>query len=80
MRATFHPQAWVNDYAIDVDPQGDTSWDLTPAYVEQLQRSMTHPEEVLEANTYESDELRQDPAAPKWVRDWCGPFYVEVSR
>ena len=30
-QARFNPQAWVNDYAIDVDPQGPTTWDATDA-------------------------------------------------
>ena len=27
--ATFHPQAWVNDYACPVDPEGETTFDVT---------------------------------------------------
>ena len=25
-KITFHPQAWSNDYAIDVDPEGPTEF------------------------------------------------------
>jgi hypothetical protein len=79
MRAIFHPQAWVNDYAIDVDPEGPTSWEITPEFLEETQNAHTYPERVLEASTYESDELRYDPAAPAWVQDWHGPFWIEVE-
>ncbi len=75
--ATFHPQAWVNDYAIEVDPEGETEWDVT----DYILASFT-PEEALalEDDQYESDNLStDDPNAPKWIREWSGPFYVEVA-
>lgn len=77
IRATFHPQAWVNDYALDADPEGAVSWEVTPAYLAELFEKLG--EEVLESNTYESDDLRYDPAAPEWVRNWGGPFWVELD-
>lgn len=73
-RATFHPQAWVNDYAIEVDPQGPTTWEVTPELIASL------PAGWNKSCTYESDELRNDPAAPEWVREWTGPFDIEVER
>ena len=65
-RIEFTAQAWLNDYAISVDPQGDTVWldDVPPG---------------LEDDSYESDELRFSDAAPEWVKDWSGPFYIEVE-
>lgn len=76
VRATFQAQAWVNDYAIDVDPEGPTSWQVSERYLQELRAG--GGERVLEDNTYESDELRHDPAAPEWIRNWHGPFYIEV--
>ena len=73
---TFWPQAWVNDYAIDVDPQGETSWEASPEHVEVMRRL---GDAAWEASTYESDEWRHDPAAPDWVRDWTGPFWIDVE-
>lgn len=66
--AIFHPQAWVRDYAIEVDPEGDTAFEVGDV-----------PESV-EDNTYESDELRFHPNAPEWVREWHGPFWIEIVR
>jgi len=77
-RATFHPQAWINDNAIEVDPQGATEWDISPAYLATLVAE--HGDEALEDSTYPSDELRYDPAAPDWVGDWSGPFYVSLQK
>lgn len=70
--AIFHPQVWVNDYAIDVDPEGETEWDVTSYLAERFGT------DVPENNSYESDELRWDPKAPAWIQEWAGPFWVEL--
>lgn len=67
-KLTFHPQAWINDYAVDVDPEGETSW--------------TIPEDVpasVREDSYEADAL-VDERAPQWVRGWQGPFLVQIDR
>lgn len=76
-RATFVAQVWNNDYAVRVDPGCPVQWDITPAYLEKMLR--LYGPEVLENYNYSSDELRYDPAAPEWVREWQGPFEVEVK-
>lgn len=63
---TFRPQAWMHDYAIDVDPESDTQWTM------EVPRAP-------KPSSYESDELREAPNAPAWVRDWSGPFEVEYE-
>lgn len=73
---TFYPQAWVNDCAMDVDPEGPTSW--TPS-AEHLERMARLGSRAFEASTYESDEWRHDPAAPEWVREWRGPFWIDFQ-
>lgn len=67
-QVVFHPQAWLNNYAIEVDPEGDTMWDCG-----------TVPETV-EDDSYESDDLRHHPNAPQWVKEWSGPFWIEIIR
>ena len=62
---TFLPQAWINDYAIEVDPQGPTTWEVPSQRLAGI-----HP------CTYEADELRQEDGAPEWVREWGGPFEI----
>jgi hypothetical protein len=68
IKCTFTPQAWVNDYAISVDPEGPTEWEMEFAGTE-----------LPDDNSYESDDLRDSPEAPDWVREWSGPFYVSVE-
>jgi hypothetical protein len=76
-RARFVPQAWVRDNAIGVDPQGPTSWDCTE-FVESADREWR--ERTVATGHDIDDLLRSDPNAPRWIRDWSGPFetYVEV--
>jgi hypothetical protein len=63
---TFRPQAWQNDYAIDVDPEGETTWQVPASRLSGIK-----------PNTYEADELRYDPEAPEWCENWTGPFEIE---
>lgn len=62
----FHPQAWINDYAIDVDPEGPTDWKAAVPY-------------GMQSNTCESDSLARDENAPQWVQEWSGPFWIEID-
>jgi len=70
--AVFHPQAWQHDYAVPVDPEGPTEWDVTSVIG-------SDQDPKLEADTYESDALRETSNAPRWTRDWGGPFYISVK-
>lgn len=76
--ATFNPEAWVNDYAYPVDPQGEQSWDCT-SYI----GTILSPEEIEQFltghETYNTDCVRDDPNAPAWVRDWSGPFNIDLT-
>jgi hypothetical protein len=73
--AEFVPQAWVRDYAIEVDPEGPTEWDVTETII-----AMGRDEALaMVDDDYPSDNLRDSPDAPKWIRDWSGPFYVRIQ-
>ena len=81
--ARFNPQAWVNDYAIEVDPEGEQEWDATvafgelhPDYRTQLVAEIDGTGEALDRH----DALKLDPAAPAWVRDYRGPFDIRIRR
>lgn len=75
--AEFSAQAWVNDTAIDVDPEGETTWDAT-AFVEAYLEEQPTEAALWLAHTLEhsdhDDILRNDENAPEWVRNWHGPF------
>jgi len=67
-KVRFHPQAWVSDYAAEVDPEGETEWEAGVV-----------PDDVLD-DDYASDNLRLHLNAPKWAREWAGPFWIEILR
>ncbi len=68
-RARFIPQAWVNDNAVGVDPEGPTEWEIEGPVPADIDPS-----------SYETDEYARRPEAPQWVQDWAGPFEVEILR
>jgi hypothetical protein len=74
--AEFVPQAWVNNYAINVDPEGPTTWDVTDYILENYSKERAL---ALKDDDYPTDDLRNHASAPEWVRDWSGPFYVQVA-
>lgn len=80
-RATFRPQAWVRDNAIEVDPEGETSWDCSAFIAEIVAEPGTGGAEWLLRTLEHGDRddiLRTDPNAPAWVAGWRGPFDTEL--
>lgn len=75
--ARFHPQVWQSGYAVPVDPHGETAWDVTEYVVAHLGREIAL---AMQDDQYESDDLARLDMAPEWVRDWSGPFWVEVEQ
>jgi hypothetical protein len=73
--ATFTPQAWVNDYAMSVDPNGPTTADLTDHIAAMGEAAMRE----LRDDDYDTDDLRHAPGAPAWWAEWSGPFYIAVA-
>lgn len=74
--AIFHPQAWVNDWALEVDPEGETEFDVGPEIRAMgREKALT----LLTDDNYDTDELRTATNAPDWVKNWSGPFRIEVK-
>lgn len=71
--AEFHPQVWINDYAYDADPEGDTKWTLS------LEDAVWVYENLDDAS--DLDQLRTSTTSkvPKWIYDWGGPFEITVT-
>src|SRR5690606_34560150 len=70
--ATFRPQAWVNDYAVSVDPEGETKFDVS------FDLLLMGSEEATKLDDYGRDDLRFAHTAPRWIQEWSGPFEVDV--
>lgn len=73
--AIFTPQAWVNDQAIEVDPEGETTFDITPEVEKLKAKGLPVPQ----ADTNDSDDFQFAAAAPQWIKDWRGPFYITID-
>jgi hypothetical protein len=68
--ATFRPQAWIDDYAVDID--GKVDFDVTQALLElPLEKIRTFKE-----HNHDSDVLADDLQEQK---DHSGPFEVDVD-
>jgi hypothetical protein len=65
---TFVPQAWQNDYAVDVDPEGPTTFAVPRKDVAGLA-----------PDSHASDDLRFHPNAPEWIKNWSGPFRIDFD-
>lgn len=73
--ATFVPQAWINNQAVDADPEGDTSFDITPE-IESIGKENAL---AITDNSHSSDVFQYAAHAPDWIKHWSGPFYIRVS-
>lgn len=92
VRAHFTPEAWIRDQAIEVDPEGEQEWDATSyaaEHAEYLDRLVAREEEhrkrwpSVDTGDFEvcdnDDVFQDDPAAPEWVREWHGPFTINLT-
>ncbi|MBM5458568.1 hypothetical protein H8F21_13445 [Pseudomonas sp. P66] len=72
--ATFHPEVWVDDYAVEVAP-GPTNIDVTS---EILRMGKTKALQLID-NHHDTDELRMAVDSPQWVKEWPGPHHVSCN-
>jgi len=64
IEVTFIPQAWMNDYAVQVECEGPDRIKVPASVLKRM-----------DPDDFSSDELRQRRGVPKWIKDWSGPFY-----
>lgn len=69
-KAKFIPQAWINGYAVEVDALAENTWEITSAAANEAIG--------MARNSLDWDYLREDDRAPEWVREYPGPFEVEL--
>lgn len=83
-RATFYPQIETTKGPVATEPLGRQSWDATEFVLNppgDVTAGYFHirngPGEVF---VDIDDVLIRDPSAPKWVRNWEGPFVAILER
>lgn len=67
--ATFIPEAWISDYAVEID--GKKTWDAT----EDVLKLSAKEIKALEDNQYNTDDLVPDSV----FGGHSGPFRVEIE-
>lgn len=72
IHARFTPEAWVNDYAMEVDAQGDRRIDVT------YEMLLLGFETASGIDSGDADHLQEAVRAPEWIRRWNGPFTITV--
>jgi hypothetical protein len=83
--AHYTPEAWVNDNAIETDPEGEQEWDATEAvyavkgWADKLVAAMPADSYNREFGVVDRDDiLKTDRNAPAWVRQHRGPCTIRV--
>jgi hypothetical protein len=71
----FRPQAWVRDHAISVDPEAPDTWQVAQALL--LERFPTSDD--WSARDNDRDDMRLEGNAPAWIREWSGPFEIDLA-
>jgi len=69
----FIPQAWVKNHALDADPAGPTTFAVPVLDAQDPEGNW------LPGHDDASDVLREHDNAPAWIRNWSGPFDVEID-
>lgn len=76
LRFEMTPEAWVNDSAMAVDPDGRDTHILVN---ESEARELTGYTEADWDNldNGDADDLRTASTAPRWMAEWDGPFTID---
>lgn len=80
---TFNPQKWV-DAPYHLDDGADKQ--LSPAenrdsvtFVVAWEDGTDEDGTVFPDKSYEANQLQSHPAAPDWVQNWEGPYYIQTK-
>jgi hypothetical protein len=66
----FTPEAWVNDYAVEIDSEGPREWHPSVEAEGMVRHAIDSGSDL--------DFLKNDPFAPDWVQRHRGPFEIEL--
>jgi hypothetical protein len=74
-RLRFRPQAWDNNQLREVTPEDESTWIVPLAGL----LAVFKDEQEWLGKHEERDNMRYEGTAPRWIRDWSGPFEVELE-
>ena len=73
MRVQFDAQAWVNDHAVLIDPEGPTVWEVSPAGKAEILGYRDRDDALAYERWFDFD-----PNCPDWIKRHSGPFRIYV--
>jgi ABC-type metal ion transport system substrate-binding protein len=73
--ATFVPEAWQNNNAVEVDPEGETEIDITAEVLAMGKEKALQ----LKDKSLDVDAFQHAAMVPKWIKNWHGPFSIHVE-
>lgn len=83
-RARFVPQAWIGgepddhgENSINVQPEGEVEW--TPLLISRSIREAADEMRGVYAFWLDEEPII-DANAPRWVREWTGPFMLWIRK
>lgn len=71
----FRPQAWVLNNAVAADPEGATEFFVPKAKLLEIFET----EQEFNDRDGDRDDLRFEGTAPDWIRNWSGPFEIDLQ-
>lgn len=75
VKLEFHPEVWVNKMACSADAEGSTEW-----LVDKSKFLQAFPDSMAwDVQDHDRDHSRFEGLAPKWIREWSGPFEVSLA-
>lgn len=73
--AHFQPRGVVDGQECQVNIEGPAQWDCTVFALQHRSEMHGFPDQYGWCSDYRG-MLKSDPAAPQWIRDWQGPYYM----
>ena len=73
--ARFHGAVIQSGFLLDVVPPGETTWDVTAEIISIHEMTAL----AIADEDFSSDNFALAKTAPRWIREWKGPFRIEVQ-
>ncbi|MBS7671623.1 hypothetical protein [Croceicoccus gelatinilyticus] len=74
VRLRFRPQTWFQNNAYPADAEGPTDFEVSKArFLEMFENELQFTDDHSAR-----DDLRHEGTSSHWIRDWSGPFEVDL--
>lgn len=73
--ARFHGGVIQGGRWLSVEPPGESTWDVTPEIISVHEMTAL----AITDDDFTSENFALAKSAPQWIREWIGPFRIEVQ-